>query len=735
MYTDTNSSPSAAFRAQDTPKAVTPTTPPAGTYIDVTHVVGNGMLLYWPENNGLIALWPEEWLEFRQEADYHNEVVEKLQQANREVTEASLNLREAQKSAAKPRISEAEQVLQQKLDQQNQASEAVRAAVKPLTDLKAGDPLKMVELLPLTLATHSKKSTPIYVKSDRIKKVLADKRVYLIDGEAERRKPNKLFKGGALDTEEVKRRLLDQVQDKAGFQKKWKLAPDGQDQYADIFSDWARVMNGDIKTFIERQQNAVEKHFNLDPKDPHRNIDLNAEAQLMRWAAGAGLEVNFNPFRGNLHDKRDRHWADRAKRGLKSGAFGIKANADASFAIAEGRVSTALYFPHYAGWHATPEVLGQDFDLGYFRFYGDIALYGTAGASLAVDLDVEATYTAGKQGLRGTPKSKGGMKVRAGGGGELAVFAGIKAGVDAVGAFQWLSPEGDLGGGRPRKVNIHEAVPEYRDVATIKPGVAALAGAAAQGAFKIGHMNGKFVITAKLGACLGLGGEGKLTFEVGTETIGDFFKCLAYQLKDADYHQMMEVYTKEAYQAYGHILYIVVATGQDVRAFAHMAGVQIGIKYNEAVSIVRRAGVQAIRRIADQLRVWGWIAYMPPEGKGAILASVAEIAANRELLAANPGLHEEVAWIVSQMLATHQTPREKHEVLQHMTLALGDKVDVARSEATLRALVAGTPYSDCLTLADIRLAAAQPIKGRPFLRNNESDFVVATLGFNHPLYA
>lgn len=67
--------------------------------------------------------------------------------------------------------------------------------------------------------------------------------------------------------------------------------------------------------------------------------------------------------------------------------------------------------------------------------------------------------------------------------------------------------------------------------------------------------------------------------------------------------------------------------------------------------------------------------------------------------------------------------------------ALGDKVDVARSEATLRALVAGTPYSDCLTLADIRLAGAQPIKGRPFLRNDESDFVVATLGFNHPLYA
>ncbi len=731
----TTNSSSGALSANDKPHATAPTTPPLSTYVDVHHTLGTGMLLYVPETNGLIALWPEEWLEIRKEADHHNELIEKLQEANREVTEAAIKLREAQKTGSKSDIDAAEQVLQQKISDQRKASKATRTAIKPLTDLKTGDPLKMVELLPLTQKKiQNKRSiTPIYVKSDKIKKALSDKRIYLIDGPAEKKATKKLITDGKLDTAAVKERILNQVQDKAAFKKKWKLAPEGEEEYAGILSEWARTMNGDIKTFIEREKNALEKKFNIDPNDPRRNIDLEAEAQLMRWSSGAGLEINFKPFTGNLSDKRDKNWPDRLQRGLKSGETGIKANGHASFAVAEGKVRTLLYFPHFAGWHVTPEVLGNNFDLGYFRFQGDLTLYGTAGASIAIEVDIGITYAAGKQGIKGTPKGQGGVKASVGADAEVAVFAGAKAGIDAAGALQWLNPEGLVAQG-PAKVDPRKAIPEFTDIATIGAGVAGMAGAAASAKFKIQHRGGRFVITAKLGVCLGLGGEGQLTFEVGTDTIGDFFKCVAYQLKDADYAKMADEIEKDAYTAFTQILYLHVVTGESLVSFAVMGLERIAGSYQTNLAKINRLGAEALQRIKNQLKGWGWVHYMPPEAKGILLAHVQEISGRPEFNS-KPGYREDAAWVIFKIMASHQTPREKYETLQHMTFNIGDKVNVAQSTASLNSVVAGTSYASCLRETDTRLASASPIRGRPFLSNDESNFVMANLGLDHPMYA
>lgn len=715
------------------PHATAPTTPPSSTYVDVHHTLGTGMLLYVPETNGLVALFPEEWLEIRKEADYHNELIEKLQAANRAVTKAAIKLREEQKTGTKADIAAADKDLQQKLTDQRNASKNIRIAIKPLTDLKSGDPLKMVELLPLTQMTKSKKFRPIYVKSDKLKKALNEKRIYLIDGEKEKKAQKKLFSNGRLDTAAIKERIANQVQDKAGFHKKWKAAPEGEEEYAGILSEWARIMNGDLKTFIERKKDDVEKKFQIDPNNPKRKIDLDAEAQLMRWSAGAGLEINFKPFLGNLFDKRDQNLADHLKRGLKSGEAGIKANAQAAFAVAEGKVQTQLYYPHFAGWHLTPALLGNNFDLGYFRFEGELILFGTAGASIAVEVDVGVTYTAGKQGIKGTPKGQSGAKASTGAAADVDVFAGVKAGIDAVGALQWLNPEG-LVKHPPAKVDPSKAIPEYTDIAAIKGGVAGVAGASAKVAFKIQHRDGKFVITTKLGACLGLGGEGHLTFEVGTDTIADFFKCVAYQLKDADYAKMMDEIEERAYMAFTQILYLHEVAGENLISFADNNIDKIASDFSAKVLEMRRLGVNLLQRIKSQLSGWGWTHYMPPEDKGIILAHIREIASKPEFLT-QPTYRQDAAWIVAEIMATHQTPREKYETLQHMAFNIGDKVDVAQSTTYLNYVVAGTMYANCLGETDTRLASASTIRGRPFMRNDESNFVMARLALDHPLYA
>jgi hypothetical protein len=51
------------------------------------------------------------------------------------------------------------------------------------------------------------------------------------------------------------------------------------------------------------------------------------------------------------------------------------------------------------------------------------------------------------------------------------------------------------------------------------------------------------------------------------------------------------------------------------------------------------------------------------------------------------------------------------------------------------ALTVGTPYENCLQRADIQLANAQPLYGRPFIWNDDAAFVVATKGFDHAMFA
>ncbi|HWJ96142.1 MAG TPA: hypothetical protein VNT33_15555, partial [Telluria sp.] len=70
-----------------TPVKATPTTTPKDTYIEVEHALGEGVLLYRPDENAFIALYPDEWLLCRKEALDNKTAIQELQEANKAVTE------------------------------------------------------------------------------------------------------------------------------------------------------------------------------------------------------------------------------------------------------------------------------------------------------------------------------------------------------------------------------------------------------------------------------------------------------------------------------------------------------------------------------------------------------------------------------------------------------------------------------------------------------------------------
>jgi hypothetical protein len=726
-----------------------PTTAPNDTFIEVQHTLTDGVLLYRPEDNAFIALYPDEWRECEAEAHANKTAIEELQEANRAVTEKSLLLQHLlqQPNSAKAEIAQAQKDLDAALDTLAQKSDAAKKRVEAITNQKT-DPKKLVELLPLTMKRMGAKHTPIHISADKLRNALVDKRVYLVEGSTERKKQpaEKLFNGTTLNANEVRRRISNQVQDKAKFDKKWKLAPKDADQFSGILTDWAKVMGVSATAFLERgQQELIDGLIGpdkRDPNNPYRMVDLKPEAQFLRWSAGAGAEANFMPFQGSLYDARDKNWAQRFKRVAKSAQFGIKANAEASFAVGEAKVETILYLPHAAGWHLDTNVIGQPLDFGYFRFRGDLTLYALAGASVALEAGASLMVTGDKQGLKGTPKqglrgtlkNQKGTEAKVGAKGEAKIFAGLKEGVILGGALQWLNPEGFIDPKAPKKADASKAIAAYTDVASVTGDASLIQGLAATLGFECDYRDGYFVIAAKAGACLGLGGSASLAAKVNAAQIGQFFMCITHQLKQADYKKIADSIRKTAFTTFNQVLYLNVALGRSLESFVGSYSDRIDETYRRASQSVKNNGEMFIKKIEEEMKKgWGWYSYMPPESRGALISSIIS-AANQPQNSNNIDLRKMAAFAINELMATTQSIRQLENTLDRVTIAMGEEPGRNNGVQMINSIVGGTSFSNCIDRCEAQLAQAAPLLGRPFLRNDEPEFRLAQFPLHHPGY-
>jgi hypothetical protein len=718
-----------------------PTTTPRDTFVEVSHTLTDGVLLYRPDDNSFIALYPDEWLACRVEGHQNKTAIEELQEANRTVTEKSLALQHLlqQPNSAKADLAQAQKDLDIALNALTKKSEAAKQRVEAITSQKT-DPNKLVELLPLTMKRmEGRTHTPIYVSAQKLKSALADKRVYLVEGAAERAKPpkEKLFNGAVLNQQEVRNRILNQVQDKAKFKKKWKLAPKDADQFSGILTDWAKVMGANATAFLERGQKELAEGLlgkeNIDPNNPYRIVDLKPEAQFMRWSAGAGAEATFMPCQGNFFDKRDKNWSQRFKRAGKAAQFSVKANAEASFAVGEAKVETILYLPHAAGWHVNVADSDLLLDFGYFRLRSDLTLYALAGASVALEAGAALMVSEGRQGLKGTPKQTS-AKAKVGAKGEAKIFAGLKEGIQLSGALQWLNPEGLINPGAPKKKDLNKAIAAYVDMASVTGDASLIQGLAATLGFECDYRNGHFVVAAKAGACFGLGGSGSVSAKVGVEQITQFFMCIAHQLKQSDYKKICGLMNKMAFMTLNQIFYMTVVTNRPIEKFFGQMSDKISAKYDELTKATKSNSEKTIKELESQLKSgWGWYPYMPPEARGALVCSISEALYQPEN-AKNYDLRKTAAFSINELMATTQSIGHLKNTLDRISISMGDTPGRNHGIQLINSIVTGTAFEGCINRCELQLTKASPMLGRPFMRNDEPGFCFAQLPLHHPAF-
>ena len=311
--------------------------------------------------------------------------------------------------------------------------------------------------------------------------------------------------------------------------------------------------------------------------------------------------------------------------------------------------------------------------------------------------------------------------------------------MDVKGALQWLNPEGAPSNGKPVKVKPVEAVAEFKDVAKVSQNVEGLAGIGVKGAYQIAHEKGRFVIYVKMGACLGIGLAASMKFEVGTETIGEFFKCVAYQLKRADYHKMMDTIQSMAYLTYCKIKYLVVAGGRALEEFVATQQEYIEFEYsrvsNEIDNAIKRGAKEAedfVKRIRHELEAQtrGWLSYAPPEVLGKIHLQVASLRTG-----ASVPLQAEASELTALALGAPQTSNQLETIAEHMTKRMGGKQDRDVGLALIESCLKGTRNENMLAEVQSRLAKAQPLMSRPFIWNSAPEFVVAKLAIEQAMYS
>ncbi len=601
-YAKSNDSSSPVFRpTQERQQVIADGTSNARAGSEVeARVAGGALLFYRPETNEFVVVEPQHAAAFENECRKMDYLIYEFRNAKEARMLAADQMLEAERKAegiptkGKPEDSqtvlEQERKLREADSKLQAAQDSIINEIKPIGNLDGtGD--KILELIPIYPRNAASEDTSsgrdkhkwgrkwTYVRSKKIKSHF---RTYpLSTNERDQyfgRPQNTIItEDGKIDTKKLGQQLKN-------FEASGKLYDE----------PWASgVALADVNKSIKESLDSWARGINAG----RENVEVGAEAQLLRYFAGAGLQTEWAPKEGNV---------------------ALRANARGEFIVAEGKFRASCYWPDRSGfrWAITGPKTKTEYKIGLVRLATNIELNGAAGASAVAELDVTVDYTSlmeGKAGMRGHARSESrrerfvdvSKKARDGASvnGDVEVFAGVKAGGSIKGSFEWNSPE-------KRK---------FEPLAAIGPGVGLQAGAGVGGRATITFMEGKFRFLVAASACLGVGARGKLELEVDVGKTLEMMKYLAYALYATNYEFML-ILTENAFKAWQSLALLAIQTGKAVKEAIEELGEDIDQFISAFVQMYEREGfrVELMERVLEESPSPA-LNYAPPETRGQIL--------------------------------------------------------------------------------------------------------------------
>jgi len=298
-------------------------------------------------------------------------------------------------------------------------------------------------------------------------------------------------------------------------------------------------------------------------------FDASAEAQFMRFAAGATASGEFDPRKGKVH---------------------LQAKAEGQYALAQGKVGIEQAFPvnnrsevrvHYRVGGSGGE--RKVASLGHFQSRLRASLSGFAGASVLLAANLKVDSSSGVPNLKGIAARERGQGASVEGG----VFAGIRAGCEVAGALLWI--------------DVLSRQSDWKTLCEIGKKVEGAAGVGAELQLRLefSDSTGKFYLNVHAGLVFGIGASGSFLLEVDPANIVMMVHYVYKALGDVDF-RYLEIFdpVTDAFGWYGRLAVYALGTGVNLSvAAANLAeqGTQSVIDYFNDLSIALSSGIERER--------------------------------------------------------------------------------------------------------------------------------------------
>jgi len=448
------------------------------------------------------------------------------------------------------------------------------------------------------------------------------------------------IKNGKIDKEELHNQLKD-VSIK--IKKDWDIV-DPADHTGSLFA-WSDKWNKAAKAQLhdEKDQSGSD-HF-----------DASAGAQLLRYTAGVGANLEFDPV--NMEAQ-------------------AKVSGSAEFAIWEAKANFKVMFPHRLGWlPSVPKRGGGECVLGYLRIDLEVVATSSVGASITAELGVEINKkpdAAEKSGIKGVgsdyqptsppaerkidlSKVSENSDVKAG----IRAFAGVEAKGEVSGAVMWKEPE---------KISSTNEE-DYKAIAKISESVSYLNGAGFEATFEIKLSDGKLYIACHAGLCWGVGASGGIDFEVDAEQLINFLKYVCYLLRDADYQKLSKIIVDSSFEFITKLIFLSMIVNVETVIDAYNKGRDLNLAIANFLDNKKKRS-DFIEKISTDKEICH---YTSPEVKGNMLAMLIEEDFYDGVRDSLPGNQLGIKKGVMNIFRWVQSKAEYQNVLQHCSLVLGQK--------------------------------------------------------------
>ena len=528
----------------------------------------------------------------------------------------------------KQRLEELIRQAQLKVDEKNQA---LKEVVQPLTDFSS-ETNKVMELVPIVRqGSRTEYFRLAYARSHIVQAISEE--IPLSGGSNVNGIDGSVLTEGKVDWDKL-------AQQMTAVRSAAKITLDFP-----WFDDWLKLEKETVELFKwseEINKNLEARYPRVDGGrhgDEGHQVDLGAEAQLMRWTYGAsGLSGEINPLAGKVT---------------------VKAGGNAELVLAEAKGTLGYYSPP-GGLMLACEVPNNDpLDLGMIRTHTFVSVAGGVGASVAAEVGLNVEMRAGQLRANGIESHM----VEFGLPGEqravipresshdadtearntLAAFAGGQAEATVGAQLEWKSPE-----------EGHR----FKPFAKTAPGVAALAGAGGMADFFVRYGNGKFTLSVKAGLCLGIGARGRLNFEVDGSLVLEFAKWVYHQLKNINYRRLFFIENR-AFYALSNMIVMSIAFGDELKDSMRQEAADIAeeignffasVSEQSAAAEQRGRLAKAINESPETLR------YSTPDAKGAIVYRLMEVNAFDRY---HPGNRDLQGWLENPSLFGDMTDRKE----------------------------------------------------------------------------